>query len=1279
MRLRAAALAGALLLGAAVLPARAHTGADRRKGATQFDLEVRITKPQQPGNDPHVVADSFGNLYAVARKVTPASPDDRLATKARLSAWRWTSADGGATWTALSGVPGETDARLPGSVSDVAVDGAGHAYVLDGPLLYRYAATGLGDVAFSGVSVVPVASPTALAANGDGVVLVLAGTALYVSRDGGQTFGTSGYAFAGATDCRLAAGPKKSVYASCLDGAGHVLVFASHDDGRTFTRSVVASYDPSGPLVDVPPVAVAPDGTVYALRPETAKVTTLFLMRSADGGRTWTQRRLTDEHLLMTHLSLTAAPDGRLGAAMYVSEAPGERWFVAAGMFAPLTGPLLVVSFADHTPVAQRGVAPPEGAPGATFLPDSRLALDWTVVSQTLPTDKTVPFTQDVWFVRSQRPDATSDHPDLARTPRYDIPPCTVHGQVRKVADWQQIKAPAFRERDGGAAQGLVAYAVDPFDPRAVYASNGTSLMRSDDGGCRWREVWSLEPAPSQAMPLSAATARVVAIAVPEDRREHATVYAVLTEGDRARVVRSPSGEPGTFVLADSGLPPAGAPGLFRVSGANPDFLYLTAGNALYASEDAGATWTSRTPVTEVGTATPIDALALDPKGPNNLYAVVSGALRHSRDGGRTWDAPVPAAAVQSAAGTLTAVDVFHADAALPRVAAWSAPAGSKPATVLRSADDGATWTRETARGIEGTVESAVHGSGPDVLVVSTLPLNDGNAEVYARDPATRAYVDVSPVETTEPFRVSADRRGHPTFYGMGAGALFRYAGDAIEPPSPPEEIDDSAFTAIDPPVAPPVVTPPHAEVRLPVGSRTTLPFTIDVAPRRPRLDVMLLADTSESMTGDLPALRRDLLRALARLSRDVDVWAGVAQAKTDAAPPIYRRERDVGPISPALGAALDRLDPTDGAGLETQLIGLDQLVTGAGMDTCPSASAGGTFTRRCLDAPIGSLCEVQPDSAGCDVRPGQQANFRDGALHVVLHATDTTFRNPEGTPRDPEGNIDIPGVAEKYEEAGVLQVGLAVDPEGVPDLARMALLTGAVAPAGGLDCTGDGVADVRAGRPAVCGNAAHVDGVLRALVRARTPLTHIHAEPPEDAPASVALEEVTPEEFEDVDRTVAQHLAIEVAVSCAGRAPGHYDVALHAEVHDESETEFGVGVECVPPTVAVPRPPRPLGGIPPVLPPIPPGPPAPPQPPNVNVNPNVQAQAQPQSQVQGQVGVAAQQREQVEAVLAEADRPGEIPAPVTTLAGMLGVSMATALALQRRAQAAAQSVRARF
>ena len=76
MRIRAALTAASLLGLAAVPSALAHTGHDRRPGATKFDLEVRITHQGGPGFAPAVAVDDYANQYAVARKDTGAATYD---------------------------------------------------------------------------------------------------------------------------------------------------------------------------------------------------------------------------------------------------------------------------------------------------------------------------------------------------------------------------------------------------------------------------------------------------------------------------------------------------------------------------------------------------------------------------------------------------------------------------------------------------------------------------------------------------------------------------------------------------------------------------------------------------------------------------------------------------------------------------------------------------------------------------------------------------------------------------------------------------------------------------------------------------------------------------------------------------------------------------------------------------------------------------------------------------------------------------------------------------
>src|SRR4051794_9656236 len=104
MRFRAAIAAASLFGLAAVPSAVAHTGHDRRPGATKFDLEVKLTHQGGPGFAPAVAVDAFSNQSVVARKDPGAAAyDDRATAAVRARSWLWPSPDGGKPWTALDG------------------------------------------------------------------------------------------------------------------------------------------------------------------------------------------------------------------------------------------------------------------------------------------------------------------------------------------------------------------------------------------------------------------------------------------------------------------------------------------------------------------------------------------------------------------------------------------------------------------------------------------------------------------------------------------------------------------------------------------------------------------------------------------------------------------------------------------------------------------------------------------------------------------------------------------------------------------------------------------------------------------------------------------------------------------------------------------------------------------------------------------------------------------------------------------------------------------------
>jgi hypothetical protein len=620
-----------------------------------------------------------------------------------------------------------------------------------------------------------------------------------------------------------------------------------------------------------------------------------------------------------------------------------------ASVFSPLLHAVLE-DFASHTPVATAAARrAPGGRVGVAFGPEpkhNRLSVVWTVAAQDAGASGATTDTstlRDVWFVRSQPPDLEA-MPLEERTPVGPLPPCRVAGQVKRLGAWDGIRPPSFRAAAGGPPDGLSAYAVDANDPARVYATNGTTVARSLDAGCTWTEVFSLESgAGTDGLP-SAGTAVITAVLVPAYRNDHRRVVLVLDDTSpqgRPHVVTSNTGDRGSYVLGDSGLPAAGHPRVARISPANPDFLFLavtpTGGplptGGLYVSEDAGATWTGRTAT--AATPPDITVLATDPGAPNSIWLVADGRLVHSPDGGRTMGEPATADQNAATAGaSVTAIDVWHRPSEPSTVRAWSGPTAAAEAKVWESTDSGAHFTVSPAEGLDGPVESAVHGSRADILAVSTAPTEDHPADLYHLHLDDGDWDSLAPpVQPTGPFALSVDRRAHPAYYAMTNTLLLRYAGAEIEP-GPPAPLPGGALYN-DPgrPAPAPILSPATTSVRLSVGSSRPVDLSVTVPSRPQRVDLYLLVDTSESMKDVLDALRARLGAVATTLrSRGIDVWAGVGGYKTDQDPPKYHRYRDVGPVDADLARGLGELEASQGAGLETQLIALHLVVAGDGL-----------------------------------------------------------------------------------------------------------------------------------------------------------------------------------------------------------------------------------------------------------------------------------------------------------------------------------------------------------
>ena len=867
------------------------------------------------------------------------------------------------------------------------------------------------------------------------------------------------------------------------------------------------------------------------------------------------------------------------------------------------------------------------------------------------------------------------------------LPPCSRPGALTEIGDWVSAKGPRFVERAGGAGQAITTYVVDPLTPQRAYVTNGTSIDATTDGGCTWTEVFSLPETPDDVTPFAAATTTITELAVSEDAKYRTAVWALAQEatssGGRPHVLYARDGKRGQWVTKESGLPPGRGHDL-TITPSNADFAYVVvdAGKVddpgvglpttqaplggLYATTNGMASWDRRTPLT---TQTSYDALAVDPGSSNRLWAIEKGLLRHSTDGGRTFDAPRPTDAEQQAKGwQFTALAVVRPPRGQAVVHAWSNSSSTLRPVVVVLTDEGATTKEGPA---PGPVESAAAAYDGTTAVVSTHPQDGRPARVLYGQPGKADWFDITPGRHTVDLQVSLDKTGTPKTR-IHTDTAILYFNQAIVPAAP--GLPPPGSLVADPgapkPVGPPAVVPARTTLRLRADESRDVSYLATLPHRNVPLDLYVLLDASESMKQPLPQIKDDVMAVVQQLrAAGVDVWAGVGFYRTDCQGPAYRRELAVGPTDDPsrLRSALDAVVP-DAPGRETQLFALGQVITGAGAPVVP---------------PPTTDCGVPAGLPATSVPPEQQAGFREAALKVVVHATDITFRkawtcksgqpcvDPKLTPTKPDGSIDLGPAEDAFSQSGVLAVGVATGLDGAqdgrPDLEAFARATRTLAPAGGVDCDGDGTRELAAGQPLVCPTARHLAPALRGLLsQVSVPRTLLV-----DTTASPVLAHVTPTLVRDVDVTRDVRATVTASFSCLGLDPGTYATGLEVRATggavDEALGQVAASVTCLPVAALPPAPLNPpqAQGVAPVA-----GPAA--APPVAVPAPAVQPQVNPQVQANPQPQVGAQDEEQVELALAlaqlgQSEQDREVPAAVTMTALSGLVLGGAGVALRRR------------
>lgn len=253
-------------------------------------------------------------------------------------------------------------------------------------------------------------------------------------------------------------------------------------------------------------------------------------------------------------------------------------------------------------------------------------------------------------------------------------------------------------------------------------------------------------------------------------------------------------------------------------------------------------------------------------------------------------------------------------------------------------------------------------------------------------------------------------------------------------------------------------------------------------------VDVYLIVDLSGSFADDLPVFQAqapDLINNLK--AANPNTRFGLARFEDYPIDPFgdaasgdkaYERLHDLTFDSDAVLSTIAGLSTRFGAdGPQSQLVALYQAATGEGQDL-----SGAGFP-------------------GASIPSGQQASFRDDAVKLFLLWTDAPFHRP-GDP----GDIPYPGPSFDETVDAILAldppkvIGISSGTEGVSDLEEIARRTGALAPAGGVDCDGDSTVDVAEGEPMVCGIASSGVGIgdaIEAIVEAAVVLPIADADGP--------------------------------------------------------------------------------------------------------------------------------------------------------------------------------------
>lgn len=781
---------------------------------------------------------------------------------------------------------------------------------------------------------------------------------------------------------------------------------------------------------------------------------------------------------------------------------------------------------------------------------------------------------------------------------------------VRTDGAWTTIDVPVL---DGS----LVAHAVEPSDPRWVYAADGRRVARSSDGGCNWEIALDLDTAPVLAdVAVVPGSTYIDGLLVPDSAAGAGAIYVTVREdtqnrrqGDSTERYRADTGATLLLTSLDRGDRWEVATGLvgasvlrIAVAPSRPSRVYAGEGAAMFRSDDAGVTFTPL-PAFRAGAgagavpATNVNAIAVDSTDHDQVWVAGGSVLNRSHDGGTTWERLTTFPS--DGATYFFDLDAHNGELVAASARYANSPANSERALVARSVDDGATFERLSLDGVAGLFQSIAVGrtAGEVVLTTWDHPIKQdsydgpGGAWLYDTSGAPPTAIDggaLAPLLDVQVVR-GADPAlwFHTSTFTRRPDQLVVFRGDTTSPP------DDTLPTVADcpdagefdvpqpTPPAPATLTPPDTTVDLRETTDASVEYRLDLPATPTPLDVFFLLDTSVSMEPAIGAVVCGLEGIVHNLAGEgIDAHYGLGRFY-DSEFPRYERVVDIGAPGRDLQQTLRGLGTRGGE--ETHRSALYQLATGAGLD--------------------------DPVTGEALVAPGHQTTFRDGSVRVVVHVTNEPW-SPQ-TLHEPavedvlaalnEDQIRHIGVQVLSRTTGIggidsplgnRETGVADDPLLRVQLEQFSAGTATFAPEGGTDCDGDGTVDVAEGDPLVC--SLDPERIALTLGPALTDIL-LAAEDPQpvrldaDAPAGIDVVVEPAEQVIDVrdDHTDASALTYTTTFRCTAAAPAEAAVPLTAFVREQQVASATANVLCstTPPPPLPPvidDPPLPDSGTPP-------------------------------------------------------------------------------------------------